>query len=273
MKGKLTLIFAFLLFGIFAKVSWSFEKVYTIGLPPYHFSPFETYERWGSFVSELKKRTGLNFDIRLYKDIKNFEKSYLRGEVDFVFFPPYHQVMAYKAQKYTPLVKEKTLTVGMLVVRKDSEIRDVKDLDGKKIAFPDPKAFGASLYIRAILTKQFKIKFTPAYVGTHDNVCRHVLLGKAHAGGVINYTFLRQPEEIKRELRVLYETPPLAPHAFSAHPRVTKEVRERVKQAILDMAKDERLKPILDRIEMPNPVSADYERDYKPLEKLVLRTM
>jgi len=245
------------------------ERVFTIGVVP-QFTPVEIYERWGPLVKELENRTSLKFELKTYKSIPEFEKAFLKGELDFVFMNPYHQVMAYKAQKYIPLLRDKTPLTGILVVRRDSPVKEVKDLDGKVIAFPAPNAFAASLYMRALLTENFKISFTPEYVKTHDNVYRQVILGKAQAGGGVNNTFLRQPEEVKRELRVLYETPSAAPHPLSVHPRVPKEVRDKVKKAILDMANEPSMKALLDRVQMPNPVPADYALDYKPLEKLNL---
>ncbi len=249
------------------KKSLAQERVFTIGVVP-QFTPVEIYERWGPLVKELENRTGLKFELKTYKSIPEFEKAFLKGELDFVFMNPYHQVMAYKAQKYIPLVRDKTPLTGILVVRRDSPVKEVKDLDGKVIAFPAPNAFAASLYMRALLTENFKISFTPEYVKTHDNVYRQVILGKAQAGGGVNNTFLRQPEEVKRELRILYETPSAAPHPLSVHPRVPKEVRDKVKKVILDMANEPSMKALLDRVQMPNPVPADYARDYKPLEKL-----
>jgi len=251
------------------KKSLAQERVFTIGVVP-QFTPVEIFERWGPLVKELENRTGLKFELKTYKSIPEFEKAFLKGEPDFVFMNPYHQVMAYKAQKYIPLVRDKTPLTGILVVRRDSPVKEVKDLDGKVIAFPAPNAFAASLYMRALLAEKFKIKFTPEYVKTHDNVYRQVILGKAQAGGGVNNTFLRQPEEVKRELRILYETPSAAPHPFSVHPRVPKEVIDKVKKAILDMANEPSMKALLDRVQMPNPVPADYARDYKPLEKLNL---
>ena len=151
------------------KKSLAQERVFTIGVVP-QFTPVEIYERWGPLVKELENRTGLKFELKTYKSIPEFEKAFLKGELDFVFMNPYHQVMAYKAQKYIPLVRDKTPLTGILVVRRDSPVKEVKDLDGKVIAFPAPNAFAASLYMRAILTEKFKIKFTQEYVKTHDNV-------------------------------------------------------------------------------------------------------
>ncbi len=245
------------------------ERVYTLGVVP-QFTPIEIHERWGPLVKELEKRTNLNFELRTFRSIPEFEQAFLKGKLDFAFMNPYHEVMAYKAQRYRPLVRDTKPLVGILVVRKDSPIQSVKELEGKVLAFPAPNAYAASLYMRALLMEKFKIKFTPIYVFTHDNVYLYVVLKQAEAGGGVNNTFIRQPEEIKRELRILYQTPPSAPHPLSAHPRVPKDVQEKVKNAILELAKNPSFSNLLNAIQMPNPIPADYERDYKPLEKLKL---
>ena len=59
----------------------------------------------------------------------------------------------------------------------------MQDLDGADIAFPAPNAFGASLYMRALLAEQEKININPIYVETHANVYRNVIFGRASAGG------------------------------------------------------------------------------------------
>jgi hypothetical protein len=55
------------------------------------------------------------------------------------------------------------------VVRKDDPIKSAGELDGKEVAFPAPNAFGASLWIRALLAEREKIRIVPAYVKTHSN--------------------------------------------------------------------------------------------------------
>lgn len=234
------------------------------------FPPSVIHKHWTPVVQRLSKETGYSFTLKLYQTIPQFETDLLKGIPDFAFMNPYHQVMAKKSQGYIPLIRDSNPLTGILVVKTDGPIKTMYDLNGKEIAFPSPNAFAASLYMRAILTEKYSLNFTPRYVTTHTNVYRHVLLDKASAGGGVNNTLLRQPEEVKSRLKIIFETPPSAPHPFSAHPRVPRVVREAVIEAFLKIANDTDAKDMLNNIQIPNPTKADYTKDYQYLEKLKL---
>ncbi len=243
------------------------ERVYTVAIVP-QFPLLELKERWEPFLELLSKETGLKFALKFYESIPHFEKDILAGNPDLAFMSPYHQVMVKK--HYIPLIKDKTPLEGILVVRKDSPINSVKELDGKTIAFPAPNAYAAALYMRALLREKEKITFTPIYVKTHNNVYRWVVLGKAEAGGGVNNTLQREREEIKAQLRILYITPGSAPHPFSANKKIPKEIQNLIKEAFLKIAKDPKNRILLNGIQIPEPLVADYKKDYLPLERLGL---
>lgn len=245
------------------------QAVYTVAVVP-QFTPTEIHRDWMPFIERLSRDTGFKFELQVVQSIPMFEAAVLAGGPDFSFMNPYHQIMARQAQGYLPLVRDSKPLTGILVVRQDSPIKSVKELDGNEIAFPAPNSLGASLWMRAILIEQEKIKFTPLYVKTHTNVYRHVLLGKAVAGGGVNNTFSQEPAEVRTNLRILLETPGVAPHPLSAHPRVSASVRHAVTEAILKMATEPVGRALLGKVQMPNPVRADYSRDYLPLEKFRL---
>lgn len=246
------------------------EPVYTIGVVP-QFPPIAILEKWTPFIDYLSRETGFNFRIDTSESIPEFEKDLMQGEFDFVFMNPYHEVKAYDKQGYLPLVYDGSRKlVGILVTRNDSPIKTIQDLDGEEIAFPAPNAFGASHYMRALLTEKEKIHIIPRYLKTHDNVYRHVVLGRLIAGGGVQKTLKIQPDELQKQLRILYKTPGVTPHPLAAHPRIPKRVRASVVNAILKLYAQDGGKEILSNISIAQPVQADYDRDYKPLEELQL---
>jgi len=171
---------------------------------------------------------------------------------------------------YVPLVRDrKSKLAGILVVRTDSPVRNVQQLDGKTVAFPAPDAYVASLLLRSFLASKH-VQVEADYVGSHSNVYRAVALGAADAGGGANTTLKREPEGLRSQLRVLYTTPLYVSHPFSAHPRVPRQVREKVIRGFFEMAGDTDGRALLKAIQMPSPVRADYGRDYRALEKLHL---
>lgn len=228
------------------------------------------YAHWGPFLQELGQRSQQCFELVIPKDIPDFESSLKKGIPDFAYMNPYHQVMSHRSQKYVPLItSEKNQLRGILVVDKDSDIKTLRDLNNTDVAFPAPNAFAASLIIRATLA-QAGIKINSKYVRTHENVYRAVAFGDVKAGGGINSTFDREPEQLRNELKILFTTANYKSHPFSAHPRVSAKVRKQVVNAFLEISAIEAGKALLDDIQIPQPVTADYRRDYASLEKLGL---
>ena len=234
------------------------------------FQPAEINRAWGPLLARLEKETGLAFSLKMTKDIPAFEEDLLAGQPDLVYQNPYHQVRAKRAQGYVPLVRDAKLLTGILVVRKDDPLASTKALAGQTIAYPAPNAFGASLLVRSHLAEVDRIDTQPFYAKTHTNAYRQVLLGRAAAAGGVKATLDKEPEEVRMALRVLWETPEAAAHPISAHPRVRPKDREAVTAALLRMAQDPAGQAMLKEILMPQPVRADYQRDYQPLEKLRL---
>lgn len=234
------------------------------------YPPEQIHRTWTPVLQEITRKTGIPLQLKSYASIPDFEADFLKGGPDIAYMNPYHVVMAAKAAGYIPLIRDdKARLKGILVVRKDSPITSLKQLDGATIAFPAPNAFGASLYMRALLAEEAGIRFTPSYVKTHSNVYRHVLGGHAQAGGGVQRTLDDEAPGVRANLRVLYETPPAYPHAVSAHPRVPAATRAAIQQAFLALGAAPGMQPLLDDIQISRPVKADYS-EYAPLQKLGL---
>lgn len=233
--------------------------------------PAVTHAQWTPFSKRLASEIGAPISVRVFSTFTDFERAFQKGELDLVYLNPYQQVIARRTQGYIPLVRSGAGGLsGALVVARAGPIHELQDLQDKTIVFPDPNAFGASLYLRALLAERYKIRFTARYVRTHSNVYRHVLRGLAAAGGGVNVTLRQEPSEVQDGLSVLYETPPVAPHPLSAHPRVPAAQRAAIARAVLAMADDEPGRALLAAVNLREPVAAEYARDYQALERLRL---
>ncbi|WP_296509887.1 phosphate/phosphite/phosphonate ABC transporter substrate-binding protein [Rhodoferax sp.] len=221
-------------------------------------------------LDALEAETGHKFELKTSDTIPKFEASFMAAEPDFAYMNPYHAVMARRGAGYIPLVRSKDSLSGILVVRSDSAIRELAELRGSTIAYPAPNAFGASLYMRALLGERFKIPTEATYVQTHVNAYRAVIRNDNPAAGGIRSTLEREPAEVRDKLRVLYETPATASHPVAAHPRVSAATRTAVRAALLKLAKTEAGNKMLDAVSLDGVVEADYAKDYAPLEALRL---
>ena len=159
------------------------ERVYSVYVVP-QISPVSLHKNWTPFLDSLGKSTGLKFELKIQSSIPAFEEILFRGQPDFAFMNPYHQLVAKKRQGYIPLLRDaKKKLIGVLVVRQDSPIETTEQLKQQAVAFPAPNAFAASLYTRALLAKQ-NIAVIPHYVKTHSNVYRNVLVGDGFCSNI-----------------------------------------------------------------------------------------
>lgn len=235
------------------------------------FAPTKIQHDWGALLERLEKITGIRFQLRIYNQIPQFEADLAQAIPDLAFMNPYHMVLAKKAHGYRPLVRNSAPLNGILVVRKDSPVKSVQDLNHQNLSFPSPNALGASLYMRALLLEKEGINFQANFVGNHQTVFRDVLIGKSLAGGGVQSTLSKEPAEVQNRLRVLYTTPDLASHPLAVHPRVQKAVAQKIADAIMSLRNDEAGKRLLADVTLPLPVEADFLRDYAALEKLNLQ--
>lgn len=247
----------------------SADSVYSFGVVPQLKSP-QLIAIWTPILEELERRTGLRFELHSTEGIPEFERDVLTGRFDFAYVNPYQFSRGRESQGYRPLVRDggRSLT-GILVVPANSPIRSVADLDGKKIAFPSPRALAASLMIRSDLHAIHSIDFQPVYVRSHSNVYDSVLLGYAAAGGGVVSTLRQQGPLALDVLRVLYKTREVPPHPVVAHARIPAAHHQAVSAALLEMAANEQGAALLARIPMLQPVSAGPD-DYELMEELEL---
>jgi phosphonate transport system substrate-binding protein len=242
------------------------DKAWALSVVP-QFPAAKLHRDWTPLIERVERDTGIQLVLKLAPTIPRFESEFSAGQPDFVYLNPYHQVMAHRLHGYLPLVRDTQPLSGILVVRRDAAIKSLLELHGKDVAFPAPNAFGASLWMRALLAEQEQITIRPQYVQTHSNVYRQVVAGRMTAGGGIGHTLAQESDAVRHELRVLFETPGAAPHPVSAHPRVPKPVRQAVTRALLQLAGQPTGQALLDSVQLAAPMAADQARDYQPLER------
>jgi len=233
-------------------------------------APEITSKLWAPFVKKLSEEIGQNIDLKVYTDRSSFESDIRQGEVDLYFGNPGYGVVGHLRHGYIPLLRSgKKLLQGIVVVRKDSGITNIEQLDGKTIAFPAETAFAASMYVRSLLANQFNIKYQTNFTGSHDNTYRAVLVGTAAAGGGVFRTFERESTALRDQLEVIFVTPGMKSHPLMAHPSVRKELRKRIQHAVLNMNKSNEGRKLLEKIKLQAPELANYKLDYKLIEPTV----
>lgn len=210
---------------------------YSIGFVPQQAAK-ELTEKWEPIIRYIRGATGIQLELRTAPDIPMFEERLKEETYDFVFMNPIHYTVFSVTSGYRAFAKQKhKLIRGILVVREDSDIKDISELAGETLAFPAPAAFAASLLPRGALAAK-GISFTPKYVGSHDSVYFGVARGHFIAGGGIRRTLSTVDPELRKLLREVWVTEGYTPHAFAAHSRVPHENVKAVQEALVEMIAD-----------------------------------
>jgi phosphonate transport system substrate-binding protein len=243
---------------------------YIVGVVP-QFATQIISSTWEPLLEKLAAKTGDTFELVIETDITQFEVAFERGDYDIAYMNPWHAVIAFETQGYIPIVKDGAKSLkGVLIVKADSAITDVSELDNTEIAFPSPNALSASLLMRTELATLHGLTITPLYVRTHPSVYLNVALGKSLAGCGVLRTLRAQPQSLQDQVKIIYETREVSPHPIVAHPSISPEARLKIANALLDIAAESEGAALFAGIPMQQPTSA-YLEEYLALRDWRLR--
>ncbi len=238
----------------------------TVGIVPQQ-SATALAAAWIPLLSEAAQRAGISLAFRTAGDIPTFEERVKNGAYDIAYLNPYHYTVFSKAPGYRAFAREKDRKlVGIIVVAKDSPLREIGDLKGKAVVFPAPAAFAASILPRAEFERQ-NIAIEARYVNSHDSVYRSVAQGNFAAGGGIKRTLEAIDPAIASRLRILTSTPAYVPHAFAAHPRVDKATLDKLSAALFSLHGDENGRRLLEPLSFKG-IEAGQDKDWDEIRRL-----
>lgn len=233
-RQSLPNIFLLCLLVLAGQVAKAEPLNFTFGIVPQQ-SADKLARLWGPILQQISEETGLRVSFKTAPNIPAFESRLAAGEYDFAYMNPYHYTVFNQTSGYLALARARDKRIkGILVVRKDSEIKQLADLEGSTLAFPAPAAFAASILSQSNL-KSAGVKFQSKYVSSHDSVYRTVAKGLYPAGGGVVRTLNNVEAEIRDQLRVLWTSRGYTPHAIAVHPRVNKQDAQALQQALVNL--------------------------------------
>ncbi len=124
---------------------------------------------------------------------------------------------------------------GVIAVRRDSNVRALADLRGRRVAFGDPDStMGCVVPAWTMTQAGVPLHALGGYrfVGSHPNVALGVLAGDFDAGGLKREVY---DEFAPRGLRILAETPPTPDHLFVARADLPAPLVESLRATLLSL--------------------------------------
>lgn len=227
-------------------------------------SPQLTAERWNPIFQYLHETTGLNFQLRMGPNVQATNAMMGKGEFDLVFTN--HNFRAEFDGVYKVIARWGDAPIfGVIAVAERSPLRKLKDLDGKRIAYPSPNAFVAYAVPKAALRKA-GVRDNEVMAGNQEGALAQLANGLVDAAAV-NSRYLSQYAARKSfKYREIYTSEPYPDLAVLAHPRLGKEQLAAIQAALLKMRSDPKAAGVLELNQFPGFFPAS-ERDYESVRK------
>jgi len=232
-------------------------KTLRIGLIPEQ-NIFKQLERYQPLAGYLSRKIGAKIELKVLPRYGNIIDNFQSEKLDGAFFGSFTYALAHAKLGVSvvarPLGMDNTSTYyGMIFVRRDSGIRTIKDMKGKRFAFVDKATTAGYLLPLEFFyeggVKDYKTYFKETYfTGTHQNTIYDVLNKRADAGAAKNTMYYRLAKEnprIGRELGILTRSPDVPENGLALSRDLDDSLKKQFKEVLLGMHDDPMGKEIL----------------------------
>jgi phosphonate transport system substrate-binding protein len=201
--------------------------------------------------TELEKRTGYKFEVSMPANFIAVVEAFGTKRADVAAINTFGYILAsekYGAEAGLTVVRFGDSTYsGQIVARSDSDIKSVKDLDGKKIAYVDPASTSGYL-LPAKLFKDNNIKpKETVFAQKHDNVISMVYQKQVDAGATFHSPVengeiqdarrlvKKQYPDVEDKVKIIQLTDAIPNDPIVFRKELTPEMKAKITDAIMGM--------------------------------------
>ena len=211
--------------------------------------PAEMVRRLTPLTKYLSLKTGTAVEFHASPNLNTAVEDLGMNITQIAYLTPVAYMEAHEKYAAIPLVnplsKGKGTFTLVIAVQKDSPIKTISDLRGKKFAFGDKKA---KLQPAVVETAGIKLEEFASYdyLNHYDNIAKAVINGDFDAG-ILKDTVA---EKFAAGLRVIHTSPPLASYVFAVNKNLPPKTIAKLRKAMLALKNDtEESKAILTALE------------------------
>ena len=252
-------IFVFSIVGCTTKTETKKEeKVIKMGFVPLKNSE-KLVEDLKPISDYLSERLGVKVEAFTASNYIGVVEGLGSGSVDFGIIPPFSSLLAQKQSSAKPILTSKGKTgkpgyTAELYVRKDSGIKSLQDVKGKKVAFVDPSSSSGYIYPGAMLVEaglNLDKDISYQFSGGHDKSLQ-LLLNKdvdviATFDGVED-RYAKDFPQAKTDIQKLATSDMIPGIMVTASSKMDKELQEKLEKALRDVENDPKMKELFTKM-------------------------
>lgn len=249
--------------------------VYILGVHPLH-NPKHLFEVYQPMVEYINSRlTGSMLRLEASRNYAAYDKKLFSGYFHFALPNPYQTIISMKnGYRVFGKMSDDENFRGIILVRKDSKIKEIKDLLGQVVSYPAPTALAATMMPQYYLQEHglsVKDDIINSYVGSQESSIMNLFLGKSAAASTWPppwEAFIKKRPEVAQEIMIKWETEPLLNNGLVVREDVPPSLVEKIGRIIFTMHKTTEGKKILSAMELSRYETAD-NTTYEPVERFI----
>lgn len=208
------------------------------------YSAITLFERFDPLMRYLSRETGYEFKLVIPKDFEDFFHTVKQGRVEFSYSNPYIYIQLadkgfLKAFANTVLEQTGDIFRGIIITHKDSAIKTLNDLKGKKVMFVSYRSAAGFLAQKLFLYENGidVLKDLSIEEGKrHEEVILNVYRKNVDAGFVRESALGVLEEEIDLgKIKILAKTPYIANWPFAATKKTEERITGLVQKSLLEL--------------------------------------
>lgn len=250
-------------------------KEYVVGILPQH-NMQRLLDLYAPVLEQINEGIpDAHFKMEASRSFEEFEKKLYAGHFDFAMLNPYQTVLSLKHgyHVFGKMADDKEFR-GIILIRKDSGIRNVSELKGKRVSYPAVTALAAGLMPQYFLhTHGIDVNhdIENIYVGSQESSIMNVVLGHVAAGASWPppwKTFNAEHPELASQLEVKWQTEPLLNNGWVVRKDIPPALSERFGAVLFALNNSEQGIKVLQRLQISRFESAS-DSTYVPVRNFL----
>ena len=272
-KGKI-LLFILIILHPFCLTAEENKQVIKFG-HAYGENSAVIFKKYATLIHLLSKELDREIVFILTNTYEEMQEGYLSNEIDMGIINAYSFINIMGTPNLVPIAARvkahKKNYRSLFIVRKNSDIRSVKDLENKSFAFGDPYSTSSflvpmhQLHEAGISPETYFSKIL--VIPKQDSIIFSVLNRTVDGGAVASFILNEQDAELKDKFRVIYRSSPFPLGPFVVNTSIGQEIIEKTKNFLLNLDKTEEGRFALSEADL-DPFAEVKKSDYDWLREI-----
>lgn len=244
---------------------------YTLAIHPLY-NPTKLFQAYHPLIDYLNAHLdGGRLELQASRDYTAFEEKYAKREPAFLLPNPWQTLQAIeRGYRVIAIAGDPKDFRGLFLVRKDRELRSIRDLKGGVVAYPAPTALAACILLQDLLLRNGVNPVADVesrFVGSQESSIMTVYLGTALAGGTWPppwREFQRDHPAEAKNLRIGWETESLVNNSVMVRDDVPPTLANEIQALLVGLDSSEAGREILAGMETERFLKGD-NASYAPV--------